>query len=161
MLNNHSPCLFGKLGKPWVVGGVEPFSGNCVIDRWCFASTKMQRAPLMGALFAFSCRLGESTPRNCRQGGNFTGFAPVQSTTITNLAQNRGSIPHKGPFLFNPLLDGFLNSQIGIAVVLAGGDGPNAVKIKSDKIHLGFHLVHVQSRDTCKNGIFFIRHGNP
>ena len=46
MLNNHFPCLFSKLRKPWIIGGVEPFSGDCVIDRWCFASTKCKEHPL-------------------------------------------------------------------------------------------------------------------
>ena len=62
--------------KSRVIGIVEQVSGNCVQDHRCLASTKMQRAPFMGALFAFSLRLVESTPRN--------GFAVSQGFASSN-----------------------------------------------------------------------------
>ena len=48
-----------------------------------------------GCPLAFWLRLRESTPRNCRRGGNFTGFALAHTATSTISAQNQGSIPRR------------------------------------------------------------------
>ena len=49
--------LCRKLAKPRVVNRVEPFSWDCVIDGWCFASTRNKKDTPRGCLFYFSSQL--------------------------------------------------------------------------------------------------------
>ena len=95
--------LCRKLAEPWVINRVEQVSGNRVKGHRCFASISNKKDTPRGVFFI--TRYGsENQPLEIAATAAISqGFAPVQTSTSTISAQNRGSIPCRR-FKVNPHL---------------------------------------------------------